>query len=55
MKQNGWVQINVDRPEEVHLLKAYRNIKLIRASHFKEAVEMEGQEHSYVSLHILPL
>jgi hypothetical protein len=53
VKKNGGVLINIDRPEEVHVLKAYRNTKLIRASHFKEAVEMEGQERSYVSLHIL--
>jgi hypothetical protein len=55
VKKNGWVQINVEGPEEVHVLKAYRNTKIIRALHFKEAVEMEGQEHSYVSLHILSM
>jgi hypothetical protein len=53
VKRNGWVLINVEGPKEVLVLKAYRNTKIIRASHFKETVEVEGQERSYVSLHIL--
>jgi hypothetical protein len=39
--------MNVEGLKEVHVLKAYRNTKLIRALHFKEIEEVEGPEHSY--------